>query len=47
MFRMSELVESVAKIELSAKTRYLVLEACVTDQDGEDVDIPYIRMKLK
>jgi ubiquitin-activating enzyme E1 len=44
---MSELVESVAKIELPSKTRYLVLEACVTDSNGEDVELPYLRMKIK
>jgi ubiquitin-activating enzyme E1 len=44
---MSELVQSIAKIEIPASQRYLVLEVCCTDEDDEDVETPYVRMKFR
>ncbi|CCI39648.1 unnamed protein product [Albugo candida] len=42
-----KLAEIVTKKKLSPKQKYLILEICATDADGEDVDLPYIRYRLK
>jgi len=44
--RMSQLVQSVGKLELKPKERFLVLEVCVVNDAGEDVEIPYVRFKF-
>jgi len=44
--RMSELICEVSKVKLKPSDRYVILDACVNDDQGEDVDIPYIRLKI-
>lgn len=46
--KLTDLVKNVAKQELLPKQRYLILEGQVTSiESGEDVDIPYIRLKFR
>jgi ubiquitin-activating enzyme E1 len=45
--KMTELVTSVSHITLNEKDRYLILEACVNNEEGDDVDIPYVRYKFR
>ena len=42
----SQVIESVTKKPLDASKRYLILEVCATDEEGEDVEIPYARLRL-
>lgn len=46
-FRISQVVELVSKKPLPSHVTNLVLEICVNDKDGEDVEVPYIRVALK
>ena len=41
----SELIKMVSKKEIPSHLKYLVLQACCEDEDGEDVDIPPISVK--
>lgn len=50
--KMSEVVAEVTKKPVNPTAMYLIFELCVSDasggdNDGEDVDIPYVRMKIK
>jgi len=45
--KMSELVTSIAKIDIAPKQKYLVLEVCCTDEDDEDIETPYVRYKFR
>jgi len=40
-------IETVAKVELADKTRYVILEACVNDDDDNEIDIPFIRCRIR
>jgi len=42
----SELVKHISKKEIPDHVRALVLEICVYDKDGEDVDVPYVKYNL-
>ncbi len=44
---MSEVVQSVGKVTLDPKDRYLLFEAIVQNEKGEEVTIPTIRFKFK
>jgi ubiquitin-activating enzyme E1 len=49
---MTAVVEQVTKKPVNPTAMYLIFELCVSDasggdMDGEDVDIPYVRMKIK
>ncbi len=46
MFRISELVESITQRPIPPHTRALVLEPMCTDDQDEDVDVPYVQYKL-
>jgi len=43
----SEAVALVAKREILPHEQYLVFEMCCTDADDEDIEVPYIRYKLR
>jgi ubiquitin-activating enzyme E1 len=43
----SKAVEKVAKRTLQAHENYLVLEMCANDTEGEDVETPFIRYRLR
>eukprot|EP01083_Nonionella_stella_P026932 74116_1 len=44
---LSKVVETVTKTALRPDQRFLVLEACVNDENDEDIEIPYIRVKFR
>ncbi|KAI3406137.1 UBA1 [Candida oxycetoniae] len=41
----SEVIKKVSKKEIPSHVKYLVLQACCEDENGEDVDIPPISVK--
>ncbi|KAJ1559402.1 hypothetical protein HK096_000682, partial [Nowakowskiella sp. JEL0078] len=43
----SKLVESISKKPILAHVNYLVLEMCVNDETGEDVEVPYCRIYIR
>jgi len=45
--KMSRLVESVSKQPVPAHTKNLIFEICADDQSGEDVEVPFVCVKLK
>lgn len=44
--KITEVIETVSKKELPPHSKNLILEICCDDQDGEDVEVPYINVKL-
>lgn len=44
--KMSELIKTVKKQELESHVTTLVLEVCVDDLQGEDVEVPFIQINL-
>ncbi|KAL3317491.1 E1 ubiquitin-activating protein [Cichlidogyrus casuarinus] len=44
--KMSEAVEAVSKKPIPAHVKALVFEICCTDEEDNDVDVPYVRYKL-
>ncbi|RUP12667.1 hypothetical protein BC936DRAFT_139798, partial [Jimgerdemannia flammicorona] len=45
--KMSKLVENVSKKPIPDYVRALVIEICVNDRSGEDVEVPYVRVSIK
>jgi ubiquitin-activating enzyme E1 len=45
--KLSELLESVSKKEIPAHVKEIVYEVVVDDMDGEDVEVPYIKVRLQ
>lgn len=43
---MSEVVRRVSKKRIESHERSLVFEICCNDEDGEDVEVPYVRYTL-
>merc|ERR1719393_77146 len=43
---MSQLVVEVSKAELKEKQNFVTFEICCQDDDGEDVEVPYVRYKF-
>lgn len=43
---LSEVVRKVSKRKLESHVRALVLELCANDEDGNDVEIPYVKYNL-
>ena len=41
--RFSEVVEKVSKKKHGSHVKALTVEICCNDEDGEDVDVPYVR----
>ncbi|OBA23534.1 ubiquitin-activating enzyme E1 [Metschnikowia bicuspidata var. bicuspidata NRRL YB-4993] len=44
--RITELIESVSKKPVPAHMKNLILEICCDDKSGEDVEVPYINVKI-
>lgn len=42
----SEVARTVGKLEFTPTQKYLVLEMCCNDLEGEDVDVPYVRIQF-
>lgn len=45
--KLTELIESITKKPIPPHVSALILEVCVNDRDGEDVEVPYLRLKFK
>ncbi|CAK4482313.1 unnamed protein product [Aphanomyces euteiches] len=45
--KISELVTTITKTDLPPNQKYLILEICATDADGEDLELPYIRYQYR
>ncbi|KAH0605545.1 uncharacterized protein H6S33_004767 [Morchella sextelata] len=45
--KMRKLVEEVSKKPVPPHTKNLILEVCVDDETGEDVEVPYICVRVK
>lgn len=44
--KITQLIETVSKKELEPHVKNLILEICCDDKEGEDVEVPYINVKL-
>ncbi|KAJ3130581.1 hypothetical protein HK100_007942 [Physocladia obscura] len=42
-----DLIESISKKPVPSDVTALVLEVCVNDRDGEDVEVPYVRIVVR
>ncbi|KAL3427419.1 ubiquitin-activating enzyme E1 [Phlyctema vagabunda] len=45
--KLSQLVATVSKKPIPSHQKNVIFEICVEDQTGEDVEVPYIMMKMK
>lgn len=43
---MTEIVRQVSRREIEPHERALVFELCCNDEDGEDVEVPYVRYTI-
>ena len=46
MKSISSIVESISKKEIPSHVRALVLEICCNDNDGNDLEVPYVKYNL-
>lgn len=44
--KITELIKTVTKKEIPSHVKTLILEICTDDQDGEDVEVPYVTITL-
>ncbi|QRG40836.1 ubiquitin-activating enzyme E1 1 [Candidozyma auris] len=44
--KFTDLIKNVSKKELPPHAKSLILEVCCDDKEGEDVEVPYINLKL-
>lgn len=44
---MSELVETISKKPIPAHQKNVIFEITVEDQAGEDIEVPYVMVKLQ
>lgn len=44
--RISEVVKKVSKKKIEPHVKALVLELCANDEEGEDVEVPYVKYNL-
>ena len=47
VFRLSKVAMEASKKPIGPEVRNLVLEICVTDTNGEDADVPYIKYNFR
>jgi len=45
--RVSELVQQVGTAKIGENDKYIILEACVQNEEEEEVEIPYVRMRFR
>ena len=45
--RVSELVQTIAKLEIPAKRRHFDIVVACEDEEGEDVDIPLVSIRFR
>jgi len=46
MCRMSDVVKEVSKKQIPSYVKALVFELCCNDENGEDVEVPYVKYNL-
>jgi len=46
VYRMSDVVREVSKRQIPPHVKALVFELCCNDEDGEDVEVPYVKYNL-
>jgi ubiquitin-activating enzyme E1 len=44
---LSEVVKEVSKQEFLPKQKYINLEICANDEEGEDAEVPYVRYQFR
>jgi ubiquitin-activating enzyme E1 len=44
--KMSEVVKEVTKKDVDKSKVFMIFEVCATDEEGEDVEIPYVRYRI-
>ncbi|ODQ67733.1 ubiquitin-activating enzyme E1 [Nadsonia fulvescens var. elongata DSM 6958] len=44
--KLTDLIETISKKKLPSHTKTLIFEICCDDKEGEDVEVPYIRVML-
>lgn len=44
---MSELVETISKKKIPEHQRYVIFEVTADDQTDDDVEIPYVMLRLR
>ena len=47
LYRMDKLVETISRKPVPAHQKNLIFEVTAEDQSGEDVEIPYVMVKLR
>ena len=47
MYRLSELVETISKKPIPDHQKNVIFEMTVEDQNEEDVEVPYVMLKLQ
>jgi ubiquitin-activating enzyme E1 len=45
--KMSQVIEQVTGRPVDAQRKFLIFEVICTDEEGEDVELPYIRMRIR
>ncbi|ORZ23635.1 ubiquitin-activating emzyme E1 [Absidia repens] len=45
--KMSKLVETVSKKPIPPHVKAVIVEICANDKEGEDVEVPYVRVKIR
>lgn len=45
--KISELIETITKKPIPKHVQSLVLEMCANDADGEDVEVPYVKLNIR
>jgi ubiquitin-activating enzyme E1 len=45
--KMSEVVKEVTKKDVDPNKVFMIFEVCATDEEGEDVEIPYVRYRMR
>lgn len=45
--KMSELVKSISNVDFKPKQTYIICEICCNDENGDDIEVPYVRYKFR
>lgn len=45
--KLSEVVQRVSKKKIKPHVRALVFELCCNDEEGEDVEVPYVKYRFR
>ena len=45
--KLADVVETVTKKPIPSHVKAIVLEMCTENEEGEDVEVPYVRMQIR